>query len=76
MDDFRALIKQLGGAGPVARAAGKESGTGRQWKLRGYIPVDYWPALVDLAARQGIPGVTLDKLASLAIERPRKGRAA
>jgi hypothetical protein len=42
----------------------------RQWKWRGSIPVEHWPALLDAATRRGIPLSADDLVAAVRASRP------
>lgn len=63
--DHCSLIAALGGAAEVAAA--EEVATDlpvnvRAWSARNRIPPEYWPGVIDLAARKGLPAVTSDWL--------------
>lgn len=56
------LITAIGVAA-LAREFGHENmSTVSGWKIRGSVPVAYWPRLVDIAAASGIEGVTYEAL--------------
>jgi len=51
------------GVSNVAREFGHENvSTVSSWKLRGAIPVAYWPRLVEIAAASGVPDVSYETL--------------
>lgn len=60
------LITALGGPVPVAAKAGVERNTVHYWQYRGRIPVEHWPALIEMGANQD---------ALLRVCRPRKPRS-
>lgn len=58
------LIEDLGGTGAVAAGIGAELNTVSNWRTRG-IPAGRWLAIVALAKKRGVRGVTFERLASL-----------
>ena len=50
----------------LAEDIGEEVGTVRQWRNRDTFPDRVWKAAVEAAARRGIEGVTLERLAAIA----------
>lgn len=62
---FREVVNQFGGAARLARVLGISDITVRSWKFRDRIPNDYWPEIARAARRQGIPGMTVERLAQL-----------
>lgn len=48
--------------------------TAHQWRLRGYIPAEYWPRIVEKAKARGLKNVNLTVLAELASRRPPKAK--
>jgi hypothetical protein len=65
MKSIPAVIDALGGAAAIARSKRIAYTTVASWKARGRIPPDHWPAIVDLAKRHRIKGVTIPKLQQL-----------
>ncbi len=65
MDCVRDILLQWGPAKHLAREIGVDSTVIRQWKARGRVPARYWLAIVEIADRQGIGCVTLERLAEL-----------
>ena len=67
--NFRAVI----GRWPTTRAFARDAGCSltlvRQWRHRDSVPAQYWPRIVDGAARRGIVLVDLKLLAQLAARR-------
>lgn len=58
------LIEALGGNKAVADAlACRHQSAPSQWKMRGRIPADVWPQVIELAALAGITGISSDWLA-------------
>lgn len=53
-----------------ARSVGVSEGAAQQWRIRGSIPPEYWPAVVEAAMRDGVAGVTVQSLLEM-----RTGRA-
>jgi hypothetical protein len=56
------IVSELG-ITALAREFGHENvSTVSSWKLRGSIPVGYWPRIVELAAASGVEGIDYDAL--------------
>lgn len=64
-----AIIDELGGTAKVAEELGKDQPLVSNWRARGRIPSDWWPALINLAKRSNTPGITFERLA--AVQAPR-----
>ncbi len=64
------LFKAFGGREIVMGITGQSRNTVNHWRTAG-VPFRHWPALVEAAANQEIPGVTL---ASLQGTRPKAER--
>ena len=66
---FRDVI----GRWPTTRAFARDAGCSptlvRQWRHRDSVPAQYWPQIVEGAARRGIAPVDLRLLAQLAAKR-------
>jgi hypothetical protein len=66
---FRDVI----GRWPTTRAFARDAGCSptlvRQWRHRDSVPAQYWPQIVEGAARRGIAPVDLRLLAQLAARR-------
>lgn len=80
MTTFSSLIDRLGGAAAVARFMADRgtpvaAGTIQQMKMRDRVNVRYWPALIDMAAEQGVAGITYPALVKMTT-RPARRRAA
>jgi len=56
------IIDQLGGPAQLARAIGQTPQAVRQWKSRGRIPSQHWPAVIQAALSKDVP-VTYKQLA-------------
>lgn len=65
------LISAFGGATEFSRAIGAKPSTASEMKRRGSIPVNWWPLIVEEAARRGIGGVTYESLTYM--HAPRSG---
>ena len=63
---FREIIDAWPSAAALAVDLGEESVTVRAWRARDVLPGRVWRRLVRVAARRGIPGVSLEVLAALA----------
>ena len=71
MMTVREIIELWPSASEMARDIGLKRGShGTLMKLRGSIPVDYWPDLVAKAKKRGIVGVSLETLTSAHAGRP------
>jgi len=67
-DSIALLIEEFGGPTKFGQACGiSENPAPRatDFRRRNSIPNGYWSALVQHAREQGIPGVTLERLATL-----------
>ena len=62
---FKEVVHQFGGAARLARVLGISNITVRSWAFRDSIPRDYWPEIARAARHQGIPGMTVERLAQL-----------
>lgn len=59
----RDIIEKWPSAAEMARDLGlRRPGHGAMMKMRGSIPIQHWPRLVDVAAGRGIEGVTYEAL--------------
>lgn len=59
--DHAEIIDGLGGYRTVAAELGENPTTVQNWRRRG-IPGRFWPAVERLAARLGVPGITVESL--------------
>lgn len=71
-ESFSAVIEAFGDR--FAEAIGIEPSHARTIKARGSIPSHRWNAVVKAAAKENIPGVTLELLASLEEQRSKTRR--
>ena len=55
-----------------ARDADVKWPTANQWRLRGYIPAEYWTRIIEAAKVRGIKGITVASLT--AANRPPKAK--
>lgn len=69
------LIERFGGAAQMAAEIDVPANTIRQWAARDSIPAWCWQAIVEVAKRRAIDGVTLEVLADMAA-RSRPARVA
>jgi hypothetical protein len=58
------VINSLGGTKALSSALSLAPSTVSVWRVRG-IPAEHWLALVRLASKQGVSGITLEALAML-----------
>jgi hypothetical protein len=59
----RDIIEKWPSAADMARDIGlRRPGHGAMMKMRGSIPIQHWPRLVEAAAERGIQGVTFETL--------------
>ena len=63
------IFVAFGGATRLAEAIGINPIHAQTMKTRRSIPAAYWPALVKAAKRKAIPGITLEKLLDLHIQK-------
>lgn len=56
------LFEALGGVTAISTELALPLGTVSAWKTRGSIPANHWEALVTLAARRAVAGVTIETL--------------
>lgn len=64
MTTVRDIISKWPSASEMARDLGlRRAGHGAMMKMRGSIPPQHWPKLVEAAAQRGIEGVTFEVLA-------------
>lgn len=70
---FDSLIDSLGGTSVVAEALGVKLPRVSNWRTRG-VPADRWPALIRLAGKRRVAGVTFDKLEKMHVN-SRRGAA-
>jgi len=64
MTTVRDIISKWPSASEMARDLGlRRAGHGAMMKMRGSIPPQHWPKLVEAAAQRGIEGVTFEALA-------------
>lgn len=66
---FSDLISRWPSIGAYADDMGLKYVTAQMQRYRDSIPATYWPAVVKVAKKRGISGVTLELLASLAADR-------
>jgi hypothetical protein len=57
-----------------SRDLGVSWATAHQWRLREYIPAEYWERLIDKARERKIKGITPAVLAEIASARPVKAK--
>jgi hypothetical protein len=67
--NFRDVIARWPTTRAFARDAGCSPTLVRQWRHRDSVPAQYWPRIVEGAARRGIALVDLKLLAQLAARR-------
>lgn len=65
IDTVAALMGLWPSDADFARDIGIKPSHGQTIKLRGSLPVDYWPATIAAAARRGFGGVTAELLMRL-----------
>ena len=63
------IFDAFGGATRLAEAIGISPIHAQTMKTRRSIPTAYWPALVKAAKKKAIPGITLEKLLDLHIQK-------
>lgn len=73
---FRDVIARWPTTRAFARDAGCTPTLVRQWRHRDFVPAQYWPRIVDGAARRGIGLVDVKLLAELAAKRRAPVKAA
>lgn len=56
-------IEVLGGPKDVSDALKKPLTTVASWGARESIPVEFWPALIKVAAAKGVDGISYESLA-------------
>ena len=71
---FRDVIARWPTTRAFARDAGCTPTLVRQWRHRDFVPAQYWPRIVDGAARRGIALIDAKLLAELAAKRRAPGR--
>lgn len=72
MLSVRDIIEKWPSAAEMARDLGlRRPAHGAMMKMRGSIPSQHWPRLVDAAARRGLEGVTFETLAKAHAAAPR-----
>jgi hypothetical protein len=54
-----AIIQVLGISALAHELGHKHASTVSSWKIRGVIPVSYWPRVVAFAEKQGVAGITI-----------------
>lgn len=71
------LVDAFGGPTEFAKIIDKNPSTASEMKRSGSIRVNYWPAIVEAAAKQQppIPGVTLESIARMHIAQQQRGAA-
>lgn len=62
---------------PTAVELGNELGlrnktTAKQWRIRNYIPAEFWADIIANAKRRGYPGVTPESLTAMAARREKR----
>lgn len=65
VDSIDGVVAALGGNAVLARALGKKPSFISECRRRGSIPGQYWSAIVKIAKRSGVQGITADLLARL-----------
>ena len=66
---FRDVIARWPTTRAFARDAGCTPTLVRQWRHRDFVPAQYWPRIVEGAARRGITVIDVKLLAELAAKR-------
>jgi hypothetical protein len=69
LPSFRDVIGRWPNTRAFARDVGCSPTLVRQWRHRDFVPAQYWPRIVEGAARRGIVLVDLKLLAQLAARR-------
>jgi hypothetical protein len=72
--DVDGIVEAFGGTGKLAAALRVNKSLVSSWKARGYVPASNWYAILALARRRGVKGITLQVLADL-LPRKRSARA-
>ena len=62
MHNVSSIISMLGGNAVVAKRLGKGDSAVSEMKRRGSIPVDYWQALIEMAAELEVGPLNADVL--------------
>lgn len=62
MHNVSSIISMLGGNAAVAKRLGKGDSAVSEMKRRESIPVDYWQALIEMAAELGVGPLNADVL--------------
>lgn len=58
------IVDAIGVTALARRLGHKNASTVSSWKIRGSIPVAYWPRVIEAAREQGDTTVTLEALAA------------
>lgn len=69
ISSFRDVIARWPTTRAFARDAGCSPTLVRQWRHREFVPAQYWPRIVEGAAKRGIPLIDASLLAELAAKR-------
>ena len=70
MHSIPEVVEKLGGATFIAKQMNKPAMTTvASWKIRGVIPVQYWPGLIKIARQRGLDWLTYERLVELHTER-------
>ncbi|MFO1080828.1 MAG: hypothetical protein U1E23_09410 [Reyranellaceae bacterium] len=70
MQSFCDLIDKLGGPVVLAPVLGQTQDAVRKMRARNRVAPMHWRALIDLAREQGVRGVTVERIAALAMTAP------
>jgi hypothetical protein len=62
MKNIREIVMAIGGSAAVAKFLKRPQPTICSWMARDRVPFKYWKALVDLAHRRKVKGITIDML--------------
>ena len=65
MKTFRDLIEKFGGPRMFSLLTGINRNSVNSMYVRNSVNSDYWPALVSIANKEGIEGVTIESIAAL-----------
>jgi hypothetical protein len=84
MMTFSSIFDAFGGPAALGRALGITTEHAVQMRRRNSIPPEHWPALVEIAQREGMQGITTEALLSARTAKkpdptktnPTEGRAA
>jgi hypothetical protein len=75
MQTFADVIDKFPSAEALATEIGEKGVTVRAWRQRKSVPPRYWSAIANAAQRNGIEGVTVEALCSIATSEPHQREA-